>query len=73
MLLIDEERTVIQGFFPAGRVGTFDLTAGSVYNPRIFFGSKTKVQFAVADHVAIVSFDWNSDLSVLENPPVLFS
>nr|VDD33859.1 unnamed protein product [Brassica oleracea] len=27
MLLIDEEGTVIQGFVPAGRVGTFDLVA----------------------------------------------
>ncbi|XP_048598068.1 uncharacterized protein LOC111201360 [Brassica napus] len=71
MLLIDEEGTVIQGFVPAGRVGTFDLVAGSVYKLRNFFGSRNKAQFSVADHIAIVSFSWNSDLSVLENPPVL--
>ncbi|KAG2314436.1 hypothetical protein Bca52824_017558 [Brassica carinata] len=53
LLLIDEEGTVIQGFIPAGRVGTFDL-------------------FPVADHIATVTFTWNTDLSVLENPPVLF-
>ncbi|XP_048592824.1 uncharacterized protein LOC125607087 [Brassica napus] len=71
MLLIDEEGTVIQGFVPAGRVGTFDLVAGSVYKLRNFFGSRNKTQFSVADHIAIVSFSWNSDLSVFENPPVL--
>ncbi|KAF2567980.1 hypothetical protein F2Q68_00026054 [Brassica cretica] len=66
MLLIDEE-----GFVPAGRVGTFDLVAGSVYNLSNFFGSRSKNQYRVADHVATVSFSWNSSLSVLENPPVL--
>ncbi|WZZ51889.1 hypothetical protein YC2023_051996 [Brassica napus] len=71
MLLIDEEGTVIQGFVPAGRVGTFDLVAGSVYNLSNFFGSRSKDQYRVADHVATVSFYWNSSLSVLENPPVL--
>ncbi|WZZ44527.1 hypothetical protein YC2023_040786 [Brassica napus] len=71
MLLIDEEGTVIQGFVPAGQVGTFDLVAGSVYKLNNFFGSRNKAQFSVADHIAIVSFSWNSDLSVLENPPVL--
>uniref|UniRef100_A0A0D3AZ65 DUF223 domain-containing protein n=1 Tax=Brassica oleracea var. oleracea TaxID=109376 RepID=A0A0D3AZ65_BRAOL len=72
MLLIDEEGTVIQGFVPAGRVGTFDLVAGSVYNLSNFFGSRSKDKYRVADHVATVSFSWNSSLSVLENPPVLF-
>ncbi|CAN6920773.1 unnamed protein product, partial [Brassica oleracea] len=71
MLLIDEEGTVIQGFVPAGRVGSFDLVAGSVYNLSNFFGSRSKDQYRVADHVATVSFSWNSSLSVLENPPVL--
>nr|VDC87201.1 unnamed protein product [Brassica rapa] len=71
MLLIDEEGTVIQGFIPAGRVGIFDLVAGSVYNLSNFFGSRSKEQYRVADHVATVSFSWNSSLSVLENPPVL--
>ncbi|CAN6921009.1 unnamed protein product [Brassica oleracea] len=72
MLLIDEEGTVIQGFVPAGRVGTLDLSAGSVYKLTNFFGSRSKIQYRVADHSATVSFSWNSSLSVLENPPVLF-
>ncbi|CDY12266.1 BnaA09g24660D [Brassica napus] len=38
MLLIDEEGTAIQGFVPAGRVGTFDLTDGVVYKLKNFFG-----------------------------------
>ncbi|CAF2109170.1 unnamed protein product [Brassica napus] len=71
MLLIDEEGTVIQGFVPAGRVGTYKLIAGSVYKLSNFFGSRSKVQYRVADHSATVSFTWNSALTVLENPPVL--
>ncbi|KAL0802081.1 hypothetical protein Bca101_057257 [Brassica carinata] len=62
--------TVIQGFVPAGRVGSFDLTAGSVYKLVNFFGSRNKVQYQVADHKATLSFSWNYGLSVLENPPV---
>nr|VDD48397.1 unnamed protein product [Brassica oleracea] len=38
MLLIDEEGTAIQGFVPAGRVGTFDLTDGVMYKLNNFFG-----------------------------------
>ncbi|KAL0722302.1 hypothetical protein Bca4012_036901 [Brassica carinata] len=70
MLLIDEEGTVIQGFVPAGRVGTFDLISGSVFKLQNFFGSKNKNQYRVADHIAIVSFSWNSVLTVIDNPPV---
>ncbi|KAF2602894.1 hypothetical protein F2Q70_00025243 [Brassica cretica] len=71
MLLIDQEGTVIQGFVPAGRVGTFDMVAGFVYNLSNFFGSRSKDQYRVADHVATVSFSWNTSLAVVENPPVL--
>ncbi|KAH0893752.1 LOW QUALITY PROTEIN: hypothetical protein HID58_056181 [Brassica napus] len=42
MLLINGEGTAIQGFVPAGRVGTFDLTDGVVYKLSNFFG---KVQY----------------------------
>ncbi|KAL0864537.1 hypothetical protein Bca101_043655 [Brassica carinata] len=70
MLLIDEEGTAIQGFIPAGRVGTFKLIAGSVYELTNFFGSRNKEQYPVADHIAIVTFTWNTDLSVLDDPPV---
>ncbi|KAL0833838.1 hypothetical protein Bca101_085727 [Brassica carinata] len=73
MLLIDEEvRTAIQGFVPARRVGTFDLTDGVMYKLNNFFGSRSKVQYRIADHIATVSFTWNSDLAVLDNPPVPF-
>ncbi|CAF1706632.1 unnamed protein product [Brassica napus] len=71
MILIDEEGTVIQGFVPAGRVGTYELEPGSVYNLRNFFGSKNKAQYRVTDHSATVTFAWNSNLSILDNPPVL--
>ncbi|KAG2301530.1 hypothetical protein Bca52824_030181 [Brassica carinata] len=55
MLLIDEEGTVIQGFVPAGRVGhLIDI----------------RLRYRVADHIAIVSFSWNSVLTVIDNPPV---
>ncbi|CAN6863883.1 unnamed protein product [Brassica oleracea var. botrytis] len=72
MLLIDEEELLFRVFVPAGRVGTFDLSAGSVYKLTNIFGSRSKFQYRVADHCATVSFSWNSSLSVLENPPVLF-
>lgn len=51
--------------------GIWFLVAGSVYNLSNFFGSRNKDQYRVADHVATVSFSWNSSLSVLENPSVL--
>ncbi|KAH0890910.1 LOW QUALITY PROTEIN: hypothetical protein HID58_053339 [Brassica napus] len=60
------EGTVVQGFVPFRRVGTFDLIAGSLYKLSNFFGSRSKDQYRVT-----VSFTWNSSLSVLENPPVL--
>ncbi|KAG2312606.1 hypothetical protein Bca52824_024163 [Brassica carinata] len=73
MLLIDEEGTVIQGFVPAGRFGTYKLTAGSVYKLNNFYGSRSKVQYRVADHIATVSFSWNSVLLDLEIPPIQFT
>ncbi|WZZ30961.1 hypothetical protein YC2023_014362 [Brassica napus] len=46
MLLIDEEQgTAIQGFVPAGRVGTFDLTDGVVYKLSNFFGFRGYEEF----------------------------
>ncbi|CAN7070245.1 unnamed protein product [Brassica oleracea var. botrytis] len=72
MLLIDEEGTAIQGFVPARRVETFDLTDGVMYKLNNFFGSRSKVQYRIADHIATVSFTWNFDLAVLDNPPVPF-
>ncbi|KAF3592571.1 hypothetical protein DY000_02020610 [Brassica cretica] len=70
MLLIDEEGTVIQGYVPSGRVGTYELTSGSVYKLSNFFGSRNKAQYRVTDHSATVTFAWNSELLVLHNPPV---
>ncbi|KAL0817733.1 hypothetical protein Bca101_074177 [Brassica carinata] len=72
MLLIDEEGTVIQGFVPAGRVGTYELASGSVYKLSNFYGSRNKAQYRVTDHSATVTFAWNSELSVIDNPPVAF-
>ncbi|KAH0858753.1 hypothetical protein HID58_087014 [Brassica napus] len=72
MLLIDEEGTVIQGFVPAGRVGTYELASGSVYKLSHFYGSRNKAQYQVTDHSATVTFSWNSELSVIDNPPVAF-
>ncbi|KAG5374287.1 hypothetical protein IGI04_042400 [Brassica rapa subsp. trilocularis] len=72
MLLIDEEGTVIQGFVPAGRVGTYELVSGSVYKLNNFFGSRNKAQYRVSDHIATVTFAWNTKLFVLDDPPVPF-
>uniref|UniRef100_M4DQ77 Replication factor A C-terminal domain-containing protein n=1 Tax=Brassica campestris TaxID=3711 RepID=M4DQ77_BRACM len=74
MLLIDEQETVIQGFIPPGRIKKYlpDLKQGSVYRLNNFYGSKNKPMYRVADHIAIVSFTWNSELSVLHEIPTSF-
>ncbi|KAF3511143.1 hypothetical protein F2Q69_00009540 [Brassica cretica] len=65
-------RDVSLGPREADRAGrTYKLIAGSVYKLSNFFGSRSKVQYRVADHSATVSFTWNYALTVLENPPVL--
>ncbi|CAN6835325.1 unnamed protein product [Brassica oleracea] len=74
MLLIDEQGTVIQGFIPPGRIKKYlpDLKQGSVYRLNNFYGSKNKPMYRVADHIATVSFTWNSELSVLHEIPTCF-
>nr|VDD33718.1 unnamed protein product [Brassica oleracea] len=74
MLLIDEQGNVIQGFIPASRVQTYlrEMTSGSVYRLNKFFGSRSKVQFRVADHNVTVTFSWNTVLTPLQNSPVPF-
>uniref|UniRef100_A0A0D3D5T1 Replication protein A 70 kDa DNA-binding subunit B/D first OB fold domain-containing protein n=1 Tax=Brassica oleracea var. oleracea TaxID=109376 RepID=A0A0D3D5T1_BRAOL len=74
MLLIDEQGTVIQGFIPPGRIKKYlpDMKDGSVYRLNNFYGSKNKPMYRVADHIATVSFTWNSELSVLHEIPTCF-
>ncbi|CAG7864451.1 unnamed protein product [Brassica rapa] len=74
MLLIDEQGTVIQGFIPPGRIKKYlpDMKRGSVYKLINFYGSKNKPVYRVADHVATVSFAWNSEMSVLREIPISF-
>ncbi|CAG7892647.1 unnamed protein product [Brassica rapa] len=74
MLLIDEQGTVIQGFIPPGRIKKYlpDMKRGSVYKLINFYGSKNKPVYRVADHVATVSFTWNSEMSVLHEIPISF-
>ena len=45
---------------------------GSVYKLINFYGSKNKPVYRVADHVATVSFTWNSEMSVLREIPISF-
>ncbi|CAN7019172.1 unnamed protein product [Brassica oleracea var. botrytis] len=47
MLLIDEEGTVIQGYVPSGRVGTYELTSGSVYKLSNFSAPETKLSIGL--------------------------
>ncbi|KAF2568121.1 hypothetical protein F2Q68_00027900 [Brassica cretica] len=47
MLLIDEEGTVIQGYAPSGRVGTYELTSGSVYKLSNFSAPETKLSIGL--------------------------
>uniref|UniRef100_M4D656 Replication protein A 70 kDa DNA-binding subunit B/D first OB fold domain-containing protein n=1 Tax=Brassica campestris TaxID=3711 RepID=M4D656_BRACM len=74
MLLIDEQGTVIQGFISPGRIKKYlpDLKQGSVYTLKNFYGSRNKTMYRVADHIATVSFTWNSELSVLYEIPTSF-
>ncbi|CAF2075510.1 unnamed protein product [Brassica oleracea var. botrytis] len=74
MLLIDEQGTVIQGFIPPGCIKKYlpDMKQGSVYQLDNFYGSKNKLVYRVADHIATVSFTWNSEMSVLHEVPISF-
>ncbi|XP_048620993.1 uncharacterized protein LOC106370012 [Brassica napus] len=74
LLLIDELGTVIQGFIPPGRIKKYlpDMKQGSVYQLNNFYGSKNKPMYRVADHIATVSFTWNSEMSVLHEVPISF-
>ncbi|CAN6989714.1 unnamed protein product [Brassica rapa subsp. trilocularis] len=74
MLLIDEQGTVIQGFIPPGHIKKYlpEMKRGSVYELINFYGSKNKPMYRVADHIATVSFAWNSELSVLHDIPIPF-
>ncbi|CAN6853818.1 unnamed protein product [Brassica oleracea] len=74
LLLIDGQGTVIQGFIPPNRIETYlpHMFAGSVYRLNNFYGSKSKNVYRVAEPDVIISFTWNSVLSVLLNSPVPF-
>ncbi|CAF1994386.1 unnamed protein product [Brassica oleracea var. botrytis] len=75
LLLIDGQGTVIQGFIPPNRIEAYlpHMFAGSVYRLNNFYGSKRKNVYRVAEPDVIISFTWNSVLSVLLNSPVPFS
>ena len=64
--------TVIQGFIPPGRIKKYlpDMKRGSVYKLINFYGSKNKPMYRVADHLATVSFTWNSEISALHEIPI---
>ncbi|CAG7881725.1 unnamed protein product [Brassica rapa] len=66
--------TVIQGFVPPNRIETYlpHMFAGSVYRLNNFYGSKSKSVYRVAEPDVVISFAWNSVLSILENSPVPF-
>ncbi|KAF3493560.1 hypothetical protein DY000_02058108 [Brassica cretica] len=51
---------------------TGDSSLGSVYQLNNFYGSKNKLMYRVADHIATVSFTWNSEMSVLHEVPISF-
>lgn len=60
---------VIQGFISPGRIQKYlpEMKRGSVYKLNNFYGSSNKSMYRVSDHVATVSFSWNSELSVLQD------
>ncbi|KAF3571750.1 hypothetical protein F2Q69_00063705 [Brassica cretica] len=49
-----------------------EMKQGSVYQLNNFYGSKNKPMYRVADHIATVSFTWNSEMSVLHEVPISF-
>ncbi|XP_033133480.1 uncharacterized protein LOC103834670 [Brassica rapa] len=74
MLLIDEQRSVIQGFIPPSHIERHlpKMKPGSLYKLNNFYGSSNKTVYRVSDHAVTVSFSWNSELSVLEDSPTPF-
>ncbi|CAG7883092.1 unnamed protein product [Brassica rapa] len=74
MLLIDEQGSIIQGFIPPSRIERHlpKMKPGSLYKLNNFYGSSNKTVYRVSDHAVTVSFSWNSELSVLEDSPILF-
>uniref|UniRef100_M4D1D6 DUF223 domain-containing protein n=2 Tax=Brassica campestris TaxID=3711 RepID=M4D1D6_BRACM len=74
MLLIDEQRSVIQGFIPPSHIERHlsKMKPGSLYKLNNFYGSSNKTMYRVSDHAVTVSFSWNSELSVLEDSPTPF-
>ena len=48
------------------------MKQGSVYQLDNLYGSKNKPVYRVADHIATVSFTWNSEMSVLHEVPISF-
>ncbi|CAF1784028.1 unnamed protein product [Brassica napus] len=74
MLLIDEQRSVIQGFIPPSRIERHlpKMKPGLLYKLNNFYGSSNKTVYRVSDHAVTVSFSWNSELSVLEDSPTPF-
>ncbi|KAG5377761.1 hypothetical protein IGI04_025603 [Brassica rapa subsp. trilocularis] len=74
MLLIDEQGTVIQRFISPGHTERYlsKMKPGLVYKFNNFYGSSNKSVYRVSDQAMMVSFSWNSDLSVLEDSPTPF-
>ena len=48
------------------------MNQGSVYKLNNFYRSKNKPVYRVADHIATVSFTWNSEMTVLHDIPIHF-
>ncbi|CAN6899291.1 unnamed protein product [Brassica oleracea] len=74
MLLIDEHGSVIQGFIPPSRIERHlpKMKPGLLYKLNNFYRSSNKTVYRVSDHAVMVSFSWNSELSVLEDSPTPF-
>lgn len=64
----------MQGFVPPGRIETYlpHMKAGSVYRLNMFYGSRSKIFYRVADPAVTITFSWNSVLSVLDEGAVHF-
>ncbi|KAH0852529.1 hypothetical protein HID58_093912, partial [Brassica napus] len=72
LLLIDEHGTVMQGFISSNRAETYrpHLKAGATYTLQIFFATRSKEIYRVADQSLTISFSNGSVLAPLDDDDI---
>ncbi|CAN6812833.1 unnamed protein product [Brassica oleracea] len=72
LILIDEQGTVMQGFISSNRAETYrpHLKAGATYTLQIFFATRSKEIYRVADQSLTISFSNGSVLAPLDDDEI---